>query len=299
MKLVAPNRLITTNLGNFAISSASCEGSAAQFLCLTSKRSVKSKANFRSHPLHPILVAFPIAFFVGTLIFDALFLLNNDDVHLQVAKYLNLAGIVGAILAAVPGVIDYLGTVPPNSSAKTRATKHGLINSTVLIIFVILYFMRDDSTLSISHILLEISAITLLTIAGWMGGTLVYRNQIGVDIRYAGAGKWNEESFSDENGEVQVAMVGEISLNQMKLVHLNGKRIVIAQTEKGFVAFDDRCTHKGGALAGGSMICGTVQCPWHGSQFDAESGEVKAGPAKENIKTYGLRVEGNKVLIKL
>jgi nitrite reductase/ring-hydroxylating ferredoxin subunit len=75
----------------------------------------------------------------------------------------------------------------------------------------------------------------------------------------------------------------------MKLLHVDGKRIVLARTEDGYVAFDDGCTHKGGSLAGGAMICGTVQCPWHGSQFDARTGDVKAGPAKKGITTY--RVE--------
>ena len=72
----------------------------------------------------------------------------------------------------------------------------------------------------------------------------------------------------------------------MKLIHVKGKRIVIAKTEDAYVAFDDHCTHKGGSLAGGSMICGTVQCPWHGSQFSVIDGEVKAGPARTAIKTY-------------
>jgi nitrite reductase/ring-hydroxylating ferredoxin subunit len=42
---------------------------------------------------------------------------------------------------------------------------------------------------------------------------------------------------------------------------------VLARTEEGYVAFDDRCTHKGGSLAAGVMVWGTVQCLWHGSQF--------------------------------
>jgi nitrite reductase/ring-hydroxylating ferredoxin subunit len=58
------------------------------------------------------------------------------------------------------------------------------------------------------------------------------------------------------------------------------------RTENTHVAFDDHCTHKGGSLAGGTMICGTVQCPWHGSQFDVRTGMVNAGPAMEKINTY-------------
>jgi nitrite reductase/ring-hydroxylating ferredoxin subunit len=52
------------------------------------------------------------------------------------------------------------------------------------------------------------------------------------------------------------------------------------------VAFDDRCTHKGGSLADGALVCGTVQCPWHGSQFDVASGGVKSGPATQRVRTY-------------
>ncbi|MDQ3552038.1 MAG: Rieske (2Fe-2S) protein [Bacteroidota bacterium] len=72
----------------------------------------------------------------------------------------------------------------------------------------------------------------------------------------------------------------------MKLLHIKDKRIVLAKTENKYVAFDDRCTHKGGSLAGGSIMCGTVQCPWHGSQFNVFNGYVTAGPAKEKIKIY-------------
>jgi len=85
----------------------------------------------------------------------------------------------------------------------------------------------------------------------------------------------------------------------MKLIHVNDKRIVIARTEKGYVAFDDHCTHKGGSLAGGAMICETVQCPWHGSQFDVNTGAVKAGPAKEKINTYNVSETNGKVYLNL
>jgi nitrite reductase/ring-hydroxylating ferredoxin subunit len=65
------------------------------------------------------------------------------------------------------------------------------------------------------------------------------------------------------------------------------------------VAFDDRCTHRGGSLAGGTMICGTVQCPWHGSQFDVSSGAVKAGPATEGIGTFAIEKQGDKFQVTL
>jgi nitrite reductase/ring-hydroxylating ferredoxin subunit len=77
-----------------------------------------------------------------------------------------------------------------------------------------------------------------------------------------------------------------LDIDQMKLVHAGEERIVVARTESGYAAFSDRCTHKGGPLSDGVLICGTVQCPWHGSQFDVHTGAVKCGPAETNVQTY-------------
>lgn len=261
---------------------------------------MRSKANINSHPLHPILIAFPIAFFSGTFVFDVLSVLANKPSFWQTGQYLETAGIITGLLAAVPGFIDYLHTVPPGSSAKQRASKHALINISMLVVFTIALINRQLPQFSIVvQISFEFGGIVLLTIAGWLGGTLVYRNQLGVDIRYANAGKWKEMKGEVQNGRVEVATTSELEVNQMKLVHVDDKRIVVARTEEGYVAFSDFCTHKGGSLAGGSMMCGTVQCPWHGSQFDVETGAVKAGPAKKPISTYTITYVGNKVYLQL
>ena len=181
---------------------------------------------------------------------------------------------------------------------KKRATNHALVNTLMVIIFGIALVLRLQQNISFMLITgFELVGVILLSIAGWLGGTLVYRNQIGVDIRYAYAGKWKEEYIDSNEQEIHVASASELKVNQMILVHLNGKRIVIARTEKGYTAFDDHCTHRGGSLAAGAMICGTVQCPWHGSQFDALTGNVIAGPAKENIKTYSVKEVGGKVML--
>jgi nitrite reductase/ring-hydroxylating ferredoxin subunit len=78
---------------------------------------------------------------------------------------------------------------------------------------------------------------------------------------------------------------------------VRNKRIVLARTEDRYVAFDDRCTHRGGSLASGSTMCNTVQCPWHGSQFDLITGAVKAGPAQEAIKIYTIKESQGKILL--
>jgi len=260
---------------------------------------MKSKAQIKSHPIHPILICFPVAFFAGTFIFDILGLLGMDVG--KTPQHLIVGGLIGGVAAAVPGIIDYIYTVPPKSSGKKRAAKHGMTNVVVLLLFAfaLLYRTRIDAPQPGVILAIETIGITLLGFAGWMGGTLVYRNQIGVDPRYANAGKWKEEYAEAANGRVVIDKDDQLSLNQMKLIHAGEKRIVLARTEKGLVAFSDHCTHRGGSLAGGSLMCGTVQCPWHGSQFDVNSGAVKAGPSKERISIYPIKEEGGKLVIEL
>lgn len=234
-----------------------------------------------------MLVSFPIAFFTGSWLFDISGWFFEVTALVESSFWLQIAGVVFACLAAVPGFIDFMYTVPPNSSGKKRAAKHGILNTSVMLLFLAIWFYRQsESAPFLAIIALETAGVILLSIAGWMGGTLVYRNQIGVDHRYADAGKWKEVHFGQNSSPIEVATADELRRDQMKLVHVGDKRIALARTENGYVAFDDRCTHRGASLADGSMICGTVQCPWHGSQFQVTNGEVKAGPAKEPIKCY-------------
>jgi nitrite reductase/ring-hydroxylating ferredoxin subunit/uncharacterized membrane protein len=258
---------------------------------------VRSTASFKGHPIHVILIPFPIAFLSGSFVADAAGLFLGHPILQVMGGYLALAGIVMALVAAVPGAVDYFTTVPPDSSAKERATKHALANLSAVVLFAVALVVRGgiEAAPSLATLGIEAVALVLLTMGGWMGGTLAYRNQIGVDHRYAGAGKWKEIRVEGERPVV--ASADELEVDQMKLVHLNGRRIVLARTEEGYVAFDDRCPHRGGSLAGGSMICGTVQCPWHGSQFDVRDGAMRAGPAEEGIRTYSVEESGGKLRI--
>ena len=260
---------------------------------------MKSKANIKSHPIHPIFVGFPIAFFAGTLFFDILAsILLSPDIE-RTALYLNIAGIATGLLAAIPGIIDYRYTVPPDSSAKRRAVKHGIINTCVIILFVMAIILKNQAANKLIIICIETIAIILLAISGWLGGTLVVRNQIGTDIRYANAGKWKEVYINTDEKIIPVATIDELKENQMKLIHLNGKRIVVAKGDTNYSAFDDHCSHRGGSLAAGTLICNTVQCPWHGSQFNIQSGQLIAGPAKEGIAVYKLAVKDNIIYLEL
>lgn len=253
---------------------------------------MKSRAVVLGHPIHPMLIPFPFAFLTGAALFDAAGWFRDVPSWWTTGGHLGLAGIATALLAAIPGLIDYLYAVPPDSSAKARGTRHMLANLSAVALFAAAWWIRGGAATKPDVMLLglEVAGLGVLCAGAYMGGTLVTRNLIGVDHRYAQAGRWREETIEARKDQpVTVAKRDELKVDQMKLLRVGAKRVVLARTEKGYVAFDDRCTHRGASLAGGVMMCGTVQCLWHGSQFDVSTGKVKAGPATKEIAVY--RVE--------
>jgi nitrite reductase/ring-hydroxylating ferredoxin subunit/uncharacterized membrane protein len=248
---------------------------------------MKSQAAIQGHPIHPMLIVYPFAFLTGSFGFSATAAASGNRELQKVSDYLVPTGVVAALFAAVPGVIDYFGSVPPQSSGRARATKHALLNVAGLGLFATSWLLGRGRERRAMPLLLQGIGTAAMSVAGYLGGTLVYRNQIGVDHRYAAAGRWREETLPDDARDSLLSIAKDLDVNQMKLVHADDRRVAVAHAEDGYAAFQDRCTHRGGPLSDGVMICGTVQCPWHGSQFDVRTGEVKCGPAKEPLETYG------------
>lgn len=260
---------------------------------------MRSRANFKAHPLHPALIPFPLAFLTGAVVFDALAMAAGRPAFGTTAAHLALAGIATGLLAAVPGLIDYLYSVPPESSGKTRAMRHGVANSAALVLFGVAFLLRTPEwqpTLAVMA--LEAVGFGALAYAGVLGGTLVTRNLISVDHRYARAGRWQEISVTGAAGdEVIVADDGDLEDGQMKLLHVNGRRIALARVGTRFYAVDDACSHRGGSLAAGVLIGPVVHCLWHGSQFDVRIGEATCGPADKGIACHQVRVDRGRILL--
>lgn len=256
---------------------------------------MRSRAQIKAHPLHPALIPFPFAFLTGALVFDIAGVLFGRPDLWRTGAYLTVAGIATGLLAAVPGAIDYFYTVPPKSSGKKRATRHAVGNVAALVLFGAAWMMRgDDSLPGALTLLLEAVGSGILLYSGYLGGTLVIRNMVSVDHRYANAGRWQEATFTGRPGEpLVVGSTEDLKESQMKLLHVNGHRLVLARTAAGYTVFDDGCTHRGGSLAGGVLIDGKVHCLWHGSQFETGSGRVHCGPAKKGIRTYEVRETKN------
>jgi nitrite reductase/ring-hydroxylating ferredoxin subunit/uncharacterized membrane protein len=258
---------------------------------------MRSRAHFKAHPIHPALIPFPFAFLWGAAIFDLLHVVSGRDAFTITASHLTVAGLISGVLAAVPGAIDYLYAVPPQSSAKQRATKHALGNITALALFLFSWIARSpDGSMGTVTLVLEVLGGAIMGWSGLLGGELVVRNMISVDHRYADAGKWKEGTVEGKvSEEVTVASADELQDGHMKLLWVNGERIALAKTADGYCAFQDRCTHRGASLAGGVLVGDTVHCLWHGSQFNVRTGQVVCGPAREKIKLFQVHVKGKDV----
>lgn len=142
-----------------------------------------SKASIAGHPIHPMLIPFPLALWVTSFVVDILFYFLRHPTLLVVAKFMIAAGCLGALAAAIPGIIDWLSI--KNGDVKKVANWHARLNITALVVFAISLFLRMGSY---SHLvgrkltipfLLSLVGVILIAISGWLGGELVFRYGMG------------------------------------------------------------------------------------------------------------------------
>ena len=99
--------------------------------------------------------------------------------------------------------------------------------------------------------------------------------------------------------EVKVARVSQVASGTGTVISAEGRAIAVFNVGGTFYAIANECTHLGGPLGKGRLDGTTVTCPWHGSQFDVTSGEVKKGPARRSVATYPVRVQGDDVFVQI
>jgi uncharacterized membrane protein len=140
---------------------------------------MQGKLTFKDHPIHPMLVPFPIAFWVGSLIADIAYFVTDNDFWTSMGTVLIGFGIIGALLAAVFGVIDYL-TTPMPQKVKRTATMHMLLNVGITTLYAINLSLRYQTPETATGYVLSVIAIVALLYSGWLGGDLAYEHRVGV-----------------------------------------------------------------------------------------------------------------------
>lgn len=141
---------------------------------------MQGKATIAGHPIHPMLVSLPIGFFVGALACDIILAVTHDPFWPTVSVVLLGFGIVGALLAALFGFIDY-ATAPMPAEAKATATRHMVLNLLSVVIFAIAFWLRLGDDVSTTGIILTVVGVLVLAVSGWLGGHLAYHYGIGAE----------------------------------------------------------------------------------------------------------------------
>jgi uncharacterized membrane protein len=146
-----------------------------------------SKAKLLGHPIHPMLVGFPVAFYTGTLVAFIAYAATTNPFWYRVAGVANWAGVVMAAVAAVPGLVDWATGIPPRTSAKKTGLLHMALNVASLVVFLISAIIATnhwDDALPPTATGVVLSAIgVLLTLpAGFLGWSLVQDHHVGVKL---------------------------------------------------------------------------------------------------------------------
>ena len=143
---------------------------------------MKAKATSLGHPIHPMLIVFPLGLLPVASIFDIVYLYTHNGHWADISFWLIAAGVIGGLFAAVFGLIDWIG-IPSGTRAKSIGLLHGLTNVVLVVLFLVSWVMRrpDPAAPELLAIILGFVAVALSFLSGWLGGELVYRMNVAVD----------------------------------------------------------------------------------------------------------------------
>lgn len=143
---------------------------------------MESRAKLLGHPIHPMLIVFPLGLLGMAVIFDIIRLIFGAPALAPASYYMIAAGIVMGLLAAVFGFIDWLA-VPSGTRAKAIGQWHGLGNVVVVVLFAVSWWLRHDNPAapSTGAFVVALIGLALALVTGWLGGELVDRLGVGVD----------------------------------------------------------------------------------------------------------------------
>jgi len=145
---------------------------------------MRTPASLAKHPIHPMLVVFPIGLWIFSLVCDLIGTsIATTGIWFTVALYTMIGGLIGALAAAVPGLIDllfYQGGAPP---VKKLALTHMTTNLTAVVLYAVNIWLRMSGQSMKVPIVLSIIGVCMIAVSGWLGGQMVHVYGVGVETR--------------------------------------------------------------------------------------------------------------------
>jgi uncharacterized membrane protein len=143
---------------------------------------MESRAKLFGHPIHPMLIVFPLGLLATAVIFDVIYLATKNGLWTQTAFWMIAAGIIGGLVSAIFGLVDWLA-IPAGTRAKRVGLLHGVGNVVVVVLFAASWLVRrrDPPAPETIAFVLSFVGVGLALVTGWLGGELVDRLGVGVD----------------------------------------------------------------------------------------------------------------------
>ena len=237
------------------------------------------------HPLHPALTSVPTGAVATTVAMDAVGVLGGRAPQWRDASRFALGvGLAGSIGAAATGLTDWQHT---HEQSRRVGVVHGLLNAVATGLYALSWWDRGRGR-NVRAMAGSVLGYGLTLGSGYLGGALVYGLGTGVDRSGArlGAHNWTPAlPISALDGQPQ-------------RVRVEGVGVVLYRNDGQVLAVGQHCPHLGAPMDDGWIDRDWIVCPWHGSRFACESGEVVRGPATAALPRYSTRIRNGMVEVR-
>ena len=230
------------------------------------------------HPLHSAMTDVPIGSLIVVVALDLL----DQRAAADAALVVTIAFMLGA---AVTGAADYVDT---DGTARMRATVHSSLMVVGLVLVVVSLILRLGEPVDrTAPVVLGILGLLVVSAGAYVGGDVVYvlGNMVSRHAFRGPGTKWIALDIS-ATGLTDLGQLPEATPTRVR-AGIND--LVIVRTGATLHAMHAVCAHAGGPLAEGRVVDGCVECPWHGSRFRLEDGQVRRGPSVYDQPAYEVR----------
>lgn len=238
------------------------------------------------HPLHPVLTDIPLGAWTAALALDAMEAISGRKEFGPGADAAIAVGLAGAVGSAVTGLTDWSET---DGRARKVGLAHGLLNVGATLLYTTSLVMRRRKRSRRAGLGFAMLGYAVSSAAAYLGGHLVYGEQIGVDHTAALA---LPQEF------VPVLAETELPEGRMERAEAKGVDVLLVRRGGEIHALAHNCSHMGGPLSEGRLEGEIVQCPWHGSRFSVKDGSVVDGPATFPQPCFETRVRDGQIEVR-
>lgn len=238
------------------------------------------------HPLHTVITDIPLGAWTVAVLFDIIYIFNRTRGWSAAADVTILVGFIAALVAVITGYTDWNDTY---GRERRVGVAHGLLNTTVVVIYFVSLIIRATGGSRGLAILLAFLGYALVLTAAYLGGDLVFAIGTGVNHH---AWQTVPEKFT------KVLLEGQLTDGMLIKGMAGDTPILLYKKGSTVYAMSETCSHAGGPLSEGELDGNLVQCPWHASRFDIRTGQVKGGPATISQVRYETRIQNGQIEVR-